>query len=120
MLTCVDLSVPVVFVGKLVLIYASLFVMPTWHRAFSCIQDQASKDSRAAEGGEGTDDPESKPLVPVMNKLPPRFRSVSHHCICTVKYVCVSLIITQCPAGSVPQSQASSFDGNVLSQQTKV
>lgn len=40
------------------------------------LQDQASKDSRAAEGGEGTSDPQSKPLVPVMNQLPPRFRSV--------------------------------------------
>ena len=47
------------------------------------VQDQASKDSRAAEQGEGTSDPKSKPLVPVMDHLPPRFHSVSlglFHC----------------------------------------
>lgn len=48
-------------------------IKPKVKRAAS--RDQASKDSRAAEQGEGTSDPQSKPLVPVMDRLPPRFRS---------------------------------------------
>lgn len=38
-------------------------------------KDAASKDTRAAEAGEGTNDPKGKPLVPVLDHLPPRFRS---------------------------------------------
>lgn len=48
------------------------------------MQDAASKDTRAAEAGEGTNDPKGKPLVPVLDHLPPRFRSVGLHLVITI------------------------------------
>ncbi|DBA86511.1 hypothetical protein WJX79_003350 [Trebouxia sp. C0005] len=48
-------------------------IRPKLHKAAN--KDAASKDTRAAEAGEGTSDPKGKPLVPVLDHLPPRFRS---------------------------------------------
>lgn len=48
-------------------------IWPKLNRAAN--KDAASKDTRAAEKGEGTADPKGKVLVPVLDNLPPRFRS---------------------------------------------